>query len=609
MVKDDFQSVDKMENYKMKKIRNIGFALCVTASVLSAQASTELQPLGTMDGFYRNTAVLDRTLDNSGLMWNIPDWMTETDFPYPKKPFEKELPFADAATMVRLLGGWMDHKQAADRVNDVNDLAGRDADGDIFYRWDLLKARLDPYVAQGYELTLVLDNVPHCFPDLADSGKHFGQVGPPADMLEWYGFIYAMCDEIKRLYGVEIQERIRFRMGTEMQDDRRFAGTFEQYCQMYDFAAKAVKEVFPHSKFGPFNRSMPQGSFENFGGLVSGNVGLLKLADHCANGVNTATGEIGSPFDFAPRSFYYFSSMRGNGKLTNIQPDERLPEFKAMWDAIEAVSPQYQGISKEVQEFGAHLNTEGGIYGLDTGARGAAQNFDTIVGMKAIGVDRIWHWEVFEKMPQRNTLLMSQGWLYSVFERMIGGELYRVPVQVKDDSGNRLNALLSVKESEAVLVVSDWNPDRLQQQSDLVSLVIPSSVMPLGMQAIGMLSFTEENSVYDVIRRDLKAAGLLAKKHLDHRGTPATTVAAGGYTFMAVDRQVGRNFVMDHWSKYMDLMQNSLMLKPFEGSIKYGEGSSTRKHFSSSLDHAGSMTVAFEAANPSVTVLVFKLAE
>jgi arylsulfatase A-like enzyme len=51
-----------------------------------------------MDGFYRNTAVLDRTLAPGRLMWEIPAWMAQTDFPYPKKPFARELPFADACT-------------------------------------------------------------------------------------------------------------------------------------------------------------------------------------------------------------------------------------------------------------------------------------------------------------------------------------------------------------------------------------------------------------------------------------------------------------------------------------------------------------------------------
>jgi hypothetical protein len=356
---------------------------------------------------------------------------------------------------------------------------------------------------------------------------------------------------------------------------------------VYDHAAKVVKEVFPEAKFGPFNRSMPQGNFQTFHGLVSGNVGLLKLADHCANGTNTATGAIGSPFDFAPRSFYYFSSMKENGSLVNIQPDERLPEFLKMWEAIEEISPRYKEISREVHEFGSHLNTEGGIYGLDTGARGAAQNLDTIIGLKEIDTDRIWHWELFEKIDNDKTLLMSQGWLYCVFERMRGGQLYSLPVKTDSEPGTRARAFLSVKENEAVLTVAHWNPDRVKHQSARLTLTVPL----FGMQLSGMLSFTEENSVYDVIRADLKAAGLLAPKHLEHRGEPATTVATAGYTAMAADRVQGKAFVSNHWKKYEQLMRNALKLSDFNGTVK---------------KKTGGVEISFEAASPSVTVIVFE---
>lgn len=554
-------------------------------------AADDILPLGRMDGFYRNTAVLDRTLDRAAMMCEIPEWMTQTDFPYIKKPFPSELPFADACSVVRLLGGWMDCKLDPHRSNDENDLAGRDENGQIFYRWNLLKARLDPYVEQGYELTLVLDNFSHCFPEhgTADSRKGFGQVTPPRDMDEWYEFIHAMCQEIKRLYGEDIQGRLRFRMGTEMQDDRRFAGTFEQFCEVYDYAAKAVKEVFPEAKFGPFNRSIPHGHFETFNGLVSGNVGLLKLAEHCATGTNTATGEIGSPFDFVPRSFYYFSGIKEDGKLTNIQPDERTPEFKLMWDTVEALSPRYRGISREVQECGPHLNTEGGIYGLDTGARGAAQTLDTIVGLKEVGANRIWHWEVFEKIAEDKSLLMGQGWLYCVFERMRGGELYVLPVDAAEDHGNRQKALLSVKDEEAVFVVANWNADRVLHQADELTIQIPG----VRTSAAEMLSFTEVSSVYDVIRDDLKAAGLLSKKHLEHRGEPAVAVTPRGYSAMAEDQAKGKQFIADHWDKYLGLMKASLELVPFDGELVEQQG--------------GNTLIRFSTACPSVTVLVMNL--
>lgn len=576
----------------------------LTSLPFLAQANDlpDYRNLGTLHGeFYRNTAILDRTLAKESWLWSVPDWMLETDFPYDRKPYATEAPFADSLTIVRLLGGWKDPDLPEDRKNDENDLAGRDENGKIFYRWDLLKMRLDPYVSRDYELTLVMDNIPYCFPENPSQGT-YGQAECPADYNEWGTFIREMCVELKRLYGEETANRFRFRMGTEMQDERRFRGTFEDYLKYYDYAAAAVKEILPGAGFGPFNRSMPHGNFENFNGLVSGNVGILKVADHCANGINTATGERGSPMDFLSRSFYYFSGKTEECELTNIQPDERLPEFERLWDAAEAISTKFENLSREVHEYGPHLQTEGGIYGLDTGARGASQNLDTLIGLREIGTDRVWHWATMELISDDKVLLMSNGWLYSVFDRMRGGKLYAISVDSGTQKGNRQRALISVRKEEAILVLSNWNIDRTLHESNEITVKLPDGILPSGMKPSGMLSFTEESSVYDIIRDDLKSAGLLSQKHLDHHGEPATTVTGRGYHSMASEDSEGRAFVSANWGKYQALMQASLTLKPFTGEVRHGSLSCGKCTGAS----GGATAIRFGADCPSVTVIVFK---
>lgn len=64
---------------------------------------------------------------------------------------------------------------------------------------------------------------------------------------------------------------------------------------------------------------MPDSSKGGANGCTPGNVSLLGLARHCAEGRNTATGEIGSPIDFVARSFYCFSEMKPNGAIHNVQ--------------------------------------------------------------------------------------------------------------------------------------------------------------------------------------------------------------------------------------------------------------------------------------------------
>jgi hypothetical protein len=460
------------------------------AELSEKPAGGGLASLGTLDGaFYRNTAVPGRAIAGGGLMWQIPGWMMETDFPYRKKPFDRELPFADAATLVRLLGGWEAPNLPPDRRNDDNDLVWRDEAGALHYRWNLLKERLDPYLSQGYELTLVMDNIPYALADPPQQGNH-GQVAPPADPQEWYLFMREMCREIKRLYGEEATKRLRFRMGTEMQDQRRFTGTFEQYLAYYDFAAKAIKEELPGAAIGPFNRAMPDSPKDRAKSYTPGNVSLLGLARHCAEGRNTATGEIGGPIDFVARSFYYFSTLQPNGAIHNVHPDQRMPEFKHLWKSVEKISPRFAGIPREVHELGPHLQTEEGLYGKDTGARGAAQTLHTLIGLREIGANRLWHWGVFERISPDKTLLMSQGWLYSIFDRMRGGELFSPALSAAQDHGNTRKALLAVKPDEAILLVANWNVDRLENQADTLSVALPDG----SWKPVGMLRFDESNS-------------------------------------------------------------------------------------------------------------------
>ncbi|AKJ64484.1 GH39 family glycosyl hydrolase [Kiritimatiella glycovorans] len=586
-----------------RRIRVILTGVALACGVFGAEAEEEILALGTMDGFYRNTAVLDRTLAKAMWLRDMPDWLQETDFPYPKKEADIEAPFADHLSVVRLLGGWHDPKLPPDRHNDPNDLVGRNDSGELFYRWDLLKARLDPYVTRGYDLTLVLDNVPYCLPDEPRKGT-YGQAAPPSDFNEWQTFIREMCLELKRLYGASYANRLRFRMGTEMQDRRRFDGTYEEFLQTYDHAAAAVKEVLPGAKFGPFNRSMPHGNFDTFEGLVEGNVSIFDLAEHCANGTNRATGEIGAPFDFLARSFYYFSSNPKPGKFGNIHPDQRVPEFERLWETIEGIAPKHEGISREVHEYGPHLNTEGGVYGLDTGARGAAQNLHTIAEMKEVGCDRLWHWGIFEWIDGDHVLMQGHAWLYHVFERMRGGALYTVPVTASEDHGHTQKAMLSVKRDEAILVVANWNVDREKHESGELIVDLPGEVLPTRLKAAEQLVFNRETSVYDVIRRDLEAAGLLSEKHREHRGEPATVVSEGGYTVMAADRAEGRTFVRKNWDRYLGMMKDSLTRVPFDGMAVVEEGAPVwRQWFGGD---PGSTMVTFHAECPSVTVVVFR---
>ena len=63
---------------------------------------------------------------------------------------------------------------------------------------------------------------------------------------------------------------------------------------------------------------------------------------------------------------------------------------------------------------------------------------------------------------------------------------------------------------------------------------------------------------------------------------------------MAADKKSGQEFISERWGKYEQLMRNALKLSDFKGTVK---------------KKTGGAEISFEAANPSVTVLVMKFEE
>lgn len=119
-------------------------------------------PIGQMTAFWRHRPVVDRWLKGRLGLQKIPDYLCDPSlsFPYRRKLQPEEIPFADHLTVVRLLGGWSpkwNTGEAAQTPAKDCDLAYRGPDGKIRYRWELLGPRLDHYVQNGYELTIVLD--------------------------------------------------------------------------------------------------------------------------------------------------------------------------------------------------------------------------------------------------------------------------------------------------------------------------------------------------------------------------------------------------------------------------------------------------------------------
>jgi len=561
--------------------------LCLTCVSTHGQADTDApeapDPIGTMTAFWRHRPVVDRWCVGGLGFIRVPDYLCDPalSFPYRRKPAPREIPFADHVTVVRFLGGWnrnWKHGEVAKgQPVDAYDLAYRDDEGKIRYRWHLVRPRLDHYVKAGYGLTIVLDNTPWCFRSKEGKGS-YGNADPPTSFEEWGAFIEELCRQLVHLYGAETVNQWRFRMGTECQGKDRFTGTQEEFHRLYDHAAAAVKRVLPGAKFGPFNMAgSPKGP----------NVSFYALAEHCMNETNRATGKVGTPLDFAAVSVYTAPSLlRAILRTTN-------PQFKAQqkidfWNGLGEKWPRLADVSREVHEFGV-LGNEFRVGGGEPGARGAAWTFHVMMTLREGGLDRLWNWGTLEliNLGSKHRLLNGIGWVFSVLEHTVGGETYSLRLTLKpvvqdvtalsDDlraitaferpeklarpGGLFVKSVAVVKEGRTFVITSAYHEDRFVTAPVDVTLKLPRGLLPTAKTPrVRYTALTRTGAAHYRIRQDLAAAGLLGAKLAAVPGLLSSVKAMGG--------RPAWGYVDRNWPKYERIIRDSLTLKPFEGRLK-----------------------------------------
>ena len=113
-------------------------------------------------------------------------------------------PVADTMSLVRLLGGLgaKDFPPGADVTS--GDVVNRSTvTGRLNpIRWDLVWSRLDPYVRNGIQPIIVLDNVPWAFApagatDPDDPRATYGQNMGPGNVTEYGGFVRELLAEAR----------------------------------------------------------------------------------------------------------------------------------------------------------------------------------------------------------------------------------------------------------------------------------------------------------------------------------------------------------------------------------------------------------------------------
>lgn len=551
------------------------FAALAVCAFSAMGAEDQAVRLGRLEPFWRYSAVLGPVLERGHGLVEIPDYMTRGDLAYRKKSFAKEVPFADHLSVVRLLGGYSDGKGVTNAALFARDLAFRGADGKIGYRMELLRERLKPYVDCGYtNFTLVLDDIPWCFPEKPSLGS-YGQCVPPHDEKEWHDFIKVLCEELKKILGPEAANGLRFRAGTERNGRQRFNGSQEEFFRHYEAGAMAVREVLPGAKFGVFNISGI-----SVAGVGRFNVNAYALAEFC--------DAKKLPFDWVAFSRYY---------RPGTDPDEYARVCRDVWDEFGRRLPSLKSVSREIHEFGFAPwgEVEKGVFAsTEPGANGAALTSQIMWRLREAGINRLWHWGVTDNFRDRKNKLQSlftgKAWLLCAMERMAGGDAFLLPVIEPQKGKSKFLAAASVRDGAALVMISAYNTDCTVHAKESVSFRLPSEVLKLNCVAARCVAFTEETSVYDRIRRDLEAKGLLSAEYKSHPGR------VGDVREMGEGRDAER-FVGDRLADYEKQWSDLLALKPLAPEIA-----------SVACDEKGTTIIA-NLTTPEVLVLELKSAE
>jgi xylan 1,4-beta-xylosidase len=177
-----------------------------------------------------------------------------------------------------------------------------DAAGKPHYDWTRLDAIMDeltrpgiePFVQAGF-MPQALSSRPEPYtPTLVKSGLPRDMVAggafyPPKDYQKWEALIEAWARHSGERYGVERASSWLWELWNEPESPY-WRGTREEYFQLYDHFAAAVKRALPKARVGGPHVTDP--------GWKKGDEFMQAFLEHCRAGSNAATGGIGAPLDF-----------------------------------------------------------------------------------------------------------------------------------------------------------------------------------------------------------------------------------------------------------------------------------------------------------------------
>jgi xylan 1,4-beta-xylosidase len=169
-------------------------------------------------------------------------------------------------------------------------------DGTVVYDWTITDRIFDALTAAHVRPLVEIGFMPEALSTHPEPYRHTFPKGdiytgwsyPPKDYDKWGKLVGAYAAHLKQRYGASV-DRWMWEVWNEP-DIGYWHGTPEEYDHLYDVSANAIRTVLPNARIGgPESTGVASSHAEAF---------LRQFLEHCAHGVNTATGKTGAPLDF-----------------------------------------------------------------------------------------------------------------------------------------------------------------------------------------------------------------------------------------------------------------------------------------------------------------------
>jgi xylan 1,4-beta-xylosidase len=224
-----------------------------------------------------------------------------------------------------------------------------DAGGKPVYDWTIIDRIFDTYIQAKARPFVEIGFMPEALstnpqPYIVNWPKNDGKGWsyPPKDYAKWAELVRRWVLHSVERYGKAEVERWSWELWNEP-DISYWRGTPEEYDKLYDYTADAVKRALPTARVGGPGTTGP--------GSAKAAQYLKQFLEHCARGVNAATGKRGAPLDFIsyhakgqPRVVEGHARMGLDKEMTDVARGLEIinafPEFRALPIVLTEADPE-----------------------------------------------------------------------------------------------------------------------------------------------------------------------------------------------------------------------------------------------------------------------------